>query len=123
MNGFIAYLNDKPVGWCNADIITNYPRLVENNDIEIDKDKKIASVVCFIVDHNYRNKGIAKFLLAETCKYFKDQQFDYIEAYPRINPQNDAENYHGPQSLYESQGFKKIKELNDYVIVRKKLIE
>lgn len=121
MNGYLAYLDGKPVGWCNADSVENYPRIMVDKNIEYDKTKKTAAVVCFVTDVKHRKKGIAKSLLLEVCEDFRKQDFDYLEAYPRKNQDNDALNYHGPIGMFLSEGFTINKELEDYFIVRKQI--
>ncbi len=121
MNGYMAFLDGKAVGWCNADDIGNFPRIIEDPNIEPAGDKRAAAVVCFTIDHNYRRKGIAKALLEKVCGGFEDAGYDFIEAYPGKSPGDDAGNYHGPLSMYLKSGFKIQKELEDFYIVRKLL--
>jgi ribosomal protein S18 acetylase RimI-like enzyme len=118
-NGFIAYLDNKPVGWVNADSKENYSRIIKNEEIDYDKEKKVGSIVCFVVDHNHRGKGIAKALLVEACRYLKENGYDCVESYPLKSPENDAENYHGPLKMYFDKGFVVTKELNNLSVVTK----
>lgn len=120
-NGFIAYIDGKPVGWINADIKENYIRIMENEEVDYDREKKVGSIVCFVVDHNNRGKGIATSLLAEACRFFEDNGYDSVEAYPLKSPKNIAENYHGPLKMFLSNGFVVAKELNDICVVTKHL--
>ena len=121
MNGYLAYIDGAPVGWCNADDILNYPRILEDGNIDTDNKRKAAAVVCFVTEHKQRRKGIAGLLLKEVCSDYRKLGYDYIEAYPRKTDKSDAGNYHGPLSLYISLDFKVQKELEDFFIVRKNL--
>lgn len=119
MKGFLAYLEGKPIGWCNANSKENYSYVLFED--ESNNKKKIAAIVCFLIDPSYRKKGIAKLLLKEVCEYYKNKKYDYIESYPVKNVKSDAHNYHGPYSLYFSEGFSVFKELKTIYVMRKKL--
>ena len=126
LNGFLAYYNGVPIGWCNADDKQNYDRLTKhmNRDTWINSNDgdKILSIVCFIVSPNMRGKGVATALLNEVCRYAEMLDYQYVEAYP-----SDGEfatlNYHGQYSTYEKQGFQLIGKSNIGLVVRKILTE
>ncbi|UCD01117.1 MAG: GNAT family N-acetyltransferase [Promethearchaeota archaeon] len=118
MNGLIAYLDNKPVGWCNINSKVNFAKI----PYEERSTDKIASLICFIIAPSYRKQGIARQLLRYACSNFKDKGFDLIEAYPRTGENlSDAHSYRGPISLYKSEGFTVYKKLKDYYVMRKKL--
>ncbi|MGB5909720.1 MAG: GNAT family N-acetyltransferase [Promethearchaeia archaeon] len=119
MKGFLAYLDGKPVGWCNANSKENYSYILFED--ESNNEKKVATVVCFLIAPSYRNKGIARLLLKEAYKYYKSKKYDYIESYPVKNHKSDAHNYHGPYSLFLSEGFSVFKELKGIYVMRKNL--
>lgn len=121
MRGYLAYMDNKPIGWCNANDKLNYIRLKLDTFKEIwDNDKqKICSVVCFLIDPAKRGKGVASRLLEQVCIDYKDLGYDYIEAYPQKN--SNAEYCQGPPALYKNSGFEMIKEFDEFSMVRKKL--
>lgn len=122
MNGYLAYLENHPVGWCKADLKKNFPMLLQDKELDIPFDGKLGAVVCFIIAYEYRRQGIARKLLQYICSDFKDQDYDCIEAYPRKgNKLSDAHHYHGPLSLFNSEGFLIFKEYKKFYIVRKYL--
>ncbi len=121
MKGFLAFHNDKVVGWCNANEKSNYIRLENNKQLKVPFEGKIGAVVCFLVVKEYRGKGLARMLLKYAIEDFKRKKFDVVEAYPRKKVHTDAHNYHGPLSLFESEGFKVVKEYKTYLVVRKVL--
>lgn len=120
-HGFIAYIDDKPVGWVNTNNKTHYIRITENKEIGYDENQKIGSIVCFVIDHKNRGKGIATALLKEACNYFEALDYDAVEAYPINAPRNEAENYHGPMKMYLKYGFEVKKELELISVLEKKL--
>lgn len=121
MNGYLAYLDHSPVGWCNVDQKGNFERLSINDKIRFPDDHFVGSIVCFLIEPGSRKKGVAGRLLERICEDFKRERYQYLEAYPRVSVRSDAENYHGPLSMYLKEGFSIFKEFEDYLVVRKKL--
>jgi GNAT superfamily N-acetyltransferase len=119
MQGFLAYLGGKPIGWCNANSKENYQNLLYKE--KVNSEERIASIVCFLISFPYRKKGIAKLLLKYICRYFQKKNYDYIESYPRKNATADAHNYHGTYSMYLSERFYVEKKLKHSLVMRKKL--
>jgi len=119
MKGFLAYSDGKPIGWCNANSKENYSYFLYQD--ESTSEMKIAAIVCFLIAAAYRKKGVAKLLLKEVCKYYQNRNYDFIESYPIKDGKSDAHNYHGPHSLYLSEGFTVFKELKRMYVMRKKL--
>lgn len=120
MNGYLAYLNGKPIGWCNVNDKSNYSRLLLNKELG-DAEGKIASIVCFNIAPDYRKQGVASKLLNKICAVYSEKGYEYIEAYPRRDVLTSALHYHGPLSMYLKKGFIIYKNLTDYDVVRKKL--
>ncbi len=121
MNGYLAYENGRTVGWCNADDIMNYSRILADEDIPNKKGIKKAAVVCFVIDPDFRRRGVASGLLTAVCNDFAGTGYDYIEAYPRKHADSNAGNYHGHLRMFQSAGFEISGETNDFYIVGKKL--
>jgi GNAT superfamily N-acetyltransferase len=108
LNGFVAYLDDRMVGFCNADFKENYYRHSRKNNpdswVGLDENDKILTVVCYVVDVNMRGKGVATALLEGVCKYAVENEYDYIEAYPSLN-EFSSTHCGGPFSMYAKKGF------------------
>ncbi|MGV8096160.1 MAG: GNAT family N-acetyltransferase [Mangrovibacterium sp.] len=121
MRGYLAYSGNKPVGWCNANNRSNYQRLLKYEEMIGNPEDQVCSIVCFLIDPDYRRKGIAQKLLEQICLDYKLQNYDYIEAYPRKGQLSCENHYKGPLKLYEKFGFKIEKEYDDYFVVRKRL--
>lgn len=120
MQGYLAYLDGKVVGWCNANSKQAYKNV--NFDLSADKalkEKKIKAVVCFCIAPACRGKGIASQLLNRVCEDADNEAFDYIEAYPFKNDIYNA--YHGPRAMYEKQGFEVFGKVDECVVLRKML--
>lgn len=121
MNGLMAFVDNKPVGWCHSDKKSSLVGLKHHLNIVIDSNEKVGAIVCFIVAPKFRRKGIARKLLSHSCEEFKNQNYSYIEAYPKKECASNSGNYHGPLSMYLSDGFVVYKEFSNYVIVRKEI--
>lgn len=122
LNGFLAYYNGIPIGWCNVDDKQNYDRLsIYNNSetwIDSNYEDKVLSIVCFIVSPNMRGKGVATALLKAVCLYAEKLNYQYIEAYPS-DGEFSATNYHGQYSTYEKLGFQVVGKSKMGMVVRK----
>ncbi len=120
LNGFLAFDGDIPVGWLNCDMITNYPRIMDNFYKDEDKTDTVAAA-CFVVDHKRRRQGIAKELLAAAMDYYKEAGYKWIEASTKKGAKTDADNYYGPRRLYDNAGFEFAWENDMFYIMRKEL--
>ena len=65
MNGYLAFHDNKPVGWCNANNRLNYQRLLKYYDLIDNQDDKVCSIVCFVISPDLRRKGIAQKILEQ----------------------------------------------------------
>lgn len=122
IKGYLAYDNDKPVGWLNANNRNNFTAVPYD---KLNGSEKIGSIMCFVIAKDYRRQGIARKLLNTACNGFKKQGLEFVETYPVADVIGDDKNYHGPQSLYLSAGFEEYDRHDrgdvTVVIVRKKL--
>jgi len=121
MKGYLAYLGDKPVGWCNANDKTSYPRLMKSKEISDEKGEKTCSIVCYVIAPDYRRKGVASQILDFVIKSCSEKGYDFVEAYPRKGELSNAFHYHGPLSMYKRAGFSISESFQGFDIVRKKL--
>ena len=120
MQGYLAYVQGKVVGWCNANHKKAYDNVNFNFAEKIpDNGGKIKSIVCFSVVPAYRGCGVATALLEHICRDAVAEGFDWIEAYPFAHNENHA--YHGPLSMYQKHGFEVCNEIEGCVVCRKKL--
>lgn len=121
LQGFLAYDNGKPIAFCNANAKRNLWFDKYRTEINNSGTNGIAAVVCFVVDHQYRRKGISRALLQEAIANFKQQEYKIIEAYPSINTDKETHNYHGFYQLFKSEGFDEQSSYKDYCILSLKL--
>jgi len=121
LHGYLAYEEDNVIGWCNCGNKKSYKRLNARNELwdVNDDNRKILSIVCFMIAPNMRGKGVATELLEHICLNAKNEGFSMIEAYPMKEKGNNFVHYHGPPGLYEKKGFSVYKELEKDLIMRK----
>jgi len=122
--GYLAYLNNKVIGWCNTADKRSYPFIVSENTLwdKDEENKKIKAIVCFTIDPAMRLRGVATQLLTKICSDAKAEKYDYIECYPIKNEQDYFGNYKGPLKMYQKSGFELHKELTNNYIYKKQLI-
>ncbi|MBS2101018.1 GNAT family N-acetyltransferase [Carboxylicivirga linearis] len=121
MTGYLAYLNNRPVGWCNTNDRNQYQRLLKYYDLVNPNEDKICSIVCFLIHPEYRRQGIAQQILNQISSDYSSQNYKYIEAYPGKGDFSCEGHYRGPLQLYHKNNFTIIKEYDDYYVMRKKL--
>ena len=119
--GYLVYDNDTPVGWCNVNNRLNFQRLLRDYDVIDNPDDMACSIVCFLMNPDYRRKGIARMILERIILDYSDTDFDYLEAYPKKGELSSEGNFKGPLELYKRFDFKVHKEHDDYYVVRRKL--
>lgn len=125
MRGYLAYLDNMVVGWCNTNDRKKYKYIAEmfqrigyqTNDKE---DAKVKSIFCFLITPEYRGKGIAQSLLKRVCEDAAQDGYSCIEAYPFSDKKYEYQ-YHGTFGMYERNGFFEIADLNYVKVVRKNL--
>jgi GNAT superfamily N-acetyltransferase len=116
MKGYLAYADEEVVGWVNVNEKKYFPRL---EDIYIGSEK-VLSIVCFIVQKDYRRKGIAKQLLARIVEDAKERDYLVIEAYPKKRSKSEYGKWNGPYEMYIKSGFVDCK-IGKVNVVRKNI--
>jgi GNAT superfamily N-acetyltransferase len=114
MQGYLAYQDGKVVAWCAAgeSKLFNLP----------DAEEKLARVVCFVVDEDFRGQGLTNQLLEFALIDLTTKGFAEVEAKPVRPEDNSKMNFRGPYSLYMNHGFTVYRDLGeDGLLVRKEL--
>jgi len=128
IQGYLAYCNNKVVGWCNANTKADclkcycWRRFMSSIPTEeLTQGKKVKSVFCFAIAPEARRKGIAKLLLERVCQDAIRDDFDFVEAYPNKDYIDEAEDFMGPVTLYEGSGFDIHYETEKKLVMKKQL--
>ena len=82
---------------------------------------KIKSVFCFAIAPEMRRKGISKLLLERVCQDAAKDGYDFVEAYPKKEFVSEAEDCAGPVGMYKESGFTVHYEMDQLLVVRKRL--
>lgn len=120
LQGYLAFKDGKPIGWCNVNNRANYQRLNRDYDLGESQKDKICAVVCFLIHPDYRRKGLSQKLLDQIILDYSDTEYGYLEAYPKKGKTNTS-NFNGHLELYKKNDFKVFIEHEKYFIMRKKL--
>lgn len=102
MQGQLAYVDGKVVGWCNAGPWRLMSALHAEPEPLADS---LGEITCFIVSSAHRRRGVATALLAAACEDLRAQGLATVEAYARTDDASAAQNHHGPLAMYLAQGF------------------
>lgn len=125
MQGYLAYLGNTVVGWCNVNDRSNYCYLTEifqevGYHIEEPADTRVKSIFCFLVASEYRGQGIAQSLLDRVCRDAAKEGYTYVETYPFADAKFEFQ-YHGTIGMYERNGFTEAADLKYVKIMQKRL--
>lgn len=128
IQGYLAYYNNKVVGWCNANTKSDCMECQcgkmyfnSTNKEESSPNIKVKSVFCFVIAPEMRRNGIAELLLKSVCEDAAQEGFDFVEAYPNREFMNTEYDYMGPAKIYEKLGFTVYYEIEPKLVMRKKL--
>lgn len=116
--GYLAYVDDEVVGWCNAAPRRLYPML---EDEPAAAEALTGTIFCFIVAPQFRGRGVAAALLDAACSGMAAQGLKIVEARPVKNATTAAANHLGPLALYLAAGFSIVREDKDEAYVHKRL--
>jgi GNAT superfamily N-acetyltransferase len=120
MQGYLAYRDGKPIGWCNAAPRTMMDAFADEPDPDA---SRIGQITCFLVAKPYRRSGVATSLLQAASAGLKAQGLAIAEASPLAEASSDAKNHYGPLSMYLAAGFRVHREDSDgRVYVRRNLL-
>jgi len=108
--GLLGYLGDRPVGWIAIGPREAYARLERSPVMKPVDDRKVWSIVCFVVPAEHRGRGVATALLAGALAYARDRGATTVEAYPvdRIGRSKDDRLWFGTKSMFDAAGFEEV---------------
>jgi ribosomal protein S18 acetylase RimI-like enzyme len=129
-HGILVYANGEPVGWCQFGPRDELPRMdgspryqrlgLENGG------GKMWRVTCFVVDKQYRRRGVAGMGLRAALESISKRGGGLVEAYP-VSKTDQGVNYIycGTVGMFEKAGFKTVTPLasgrTSTVVMRKSI--
>ncbi len=109
--GILAYIDEKPVGWCSIAPREEFTLLERSRILRPVDDRKVWSIVCFFVQRQHRRQGIMSQLIGASVDFARTQGAKIVEAYP-IDTSNggypDPYAYTGILSAFKEAGFSEI---------------
>ena len=129
-HGVIVYADDgEPVGWSQYGSREELPRMDHTRSyrgISPRSEGLIWRITCFVVDKNYRRRGVAIAALRAVLESIKNEGGGVVEAYPvSKTDQGPGYMYAGRSSMFEKAGFKKVAHLGtgrtQTVLMRRKV--
>jgi GNAT superfamily N-acetyltransferase len=120
MKGYLAFDEDKCIGWCNANNVSQYIRF-EKDIKHITKDQKVGCVICFVIHQEYRKQGVARLLLKQAVDDFRSQGFDGVLAIPVDIKDEPEKLYRGTLNMYQELGFEEIEKKDNVSVMWLKL--
>lgn len=123
--GILAYLDNRPVGWCHAAEKRSLAHLATMDILASPDDESVGSIVCFVVTKHFRGTGISSLLLEAACDLLAKRTLHIVEAYPNRRATDSYSNFHGCLDMFLDSGFQIHRELegdmSGIVIVRRRL--
>ncbi len=121
VTALLAYVDDRPVGWCNYGETTVLAGVMRRFQLEPADHAGVGSISCFIIAAPYRRHGLATRLLDAALERMRALGLKTVEAYPAAQDDSAQANYRGPLGMYLKAGFEPYREVGRQVVVRKAL--
>lgn len=129
-HGVLLYDRDTPIGWCAFGPKHEFPRIDNGRNYKRlnlqDEPEKLWRITCFVVDRDYRKRGVANIALKAALSSIKAQGGGVVEAYPVTHKTARAWSkwpqwfWFGTESMYEREKFKVVSALGpNHVLMRK----
>jgi GNAT superfamily N-acetyltransferase len=123
VTALLAYVDGKPVGWCNYGETTRLGGVVHRYGLEAADHEGVGSIACFVIASPYRGHGVASRLLDAAIERLRKKGLRAVEAYPgrAVHDRLPQLHFRGPLSMYLRAGFEPYRENDRHLIVRKAL--
>ena len=107
--GLIGYQDGEPIGWVSLGPREEYRRLENSRVMAAVDDKRVWSIICFVVPSAHRRQGVARALLRGAIAHARSKGAAMLEAYPVDPKKTDADAYwFGTRSMYDAEGFVEV---------------
>jgi GNAT superfamily N-acetyltransferase len=114
-SGLVAYLDDRPVGWCAVEPRSAFDGLVRNGRVpwlgrdEEKSDDSVWAVTCLFARAGFRRRGTSRALAVAAVDFARERGARAIEAYPVTHSNVMDEELHvGTCNTYAAAGFREV---------------
>jgi ribosomal protein S18 acetylase RimI-like enzyme len=122
VSALLAYVDGKPVGWCNYGETTALAGVMHRYGLQAGDHEGVGSIACFVISSQFRGHGVATRLLDAALDRLRRKGLKAAEGYPGRDYGDSAQShYRGPLSMYVRAGFEPYLETERYLVVRKTL--
>jgi len=110
-HGILVYSDREPVGWCQYGPREELPRIDNSRNyrnLASEEDRqRLWRITCFVVDKNFREKGVASAALRAAIESIRNKGGGLVEAIP-VSKTDQGPGYMctGTVSMFEKAGFK-----------------
>ncbi len=120
-HGYLAYVDERPAGWVNASLRSDYGlyRLVDPDGPD---PGSVIGVSCFVIAPPLRRHGIASELLDRVISDALARGAAWVEGYPINDPEEGAastNHFRGLRSMYDARGFDPVEVRERDTIMRR----
>jgi ribosomal protein S18 acetylase RimI-like enzyme len=103
-DGYLLYVDGRPVGWCQCGPRDTWPKLARQYALPPSPDTY--AVTCFCIQPQFRRQGNARALLDAVLADLRQRRVRRVEAFPRPGQHADGEVWTGPMGLFLRSGFR-----------------
>lgn len=108
-DGYLLYLDDGPIGWCQVGPRDRLEKLVRW--FQLEPDPEAWAITCFLIAPAFRRRRLAAFLLERVVADLRLKGIRFLEAFPkRGEGLDETEIWTGPEALFRSAGFIVLRE-------------
>lgn len=115
VHGIVAFVGDKPVGWCCLGPRSSFPRMERVRALKREWSERTWSIVCFYVPRAWQRRGVATRLLEAATSRAFEMGAGEVEGYPVVAAAPNANlppafAWTGVPALFERMGFCELAE-------------
>ena len=114
MDGYLAYEGERVIGWCAAASSLMFQALPG-------ADERLARILCFNIDPEFRNRGLASQILDLVIEDLASRNFEAVEAAPRDEAFSER-SFQGTPEMFQRRGFEEIMELDQGQVLMRKYL-
>ncbi len=115
-DGYLLYVDGRPSGWCQVGPLAWFPKMVGQFGLE-GEPEQTPVVGCLEIIPEYRKRGLSRVLLDAALADLGRSGVRRVLAIPRAGRHEDGKVWTGPMALFESRGFKPLREAGERVVM------